>query len=253
MKRQFQSCIKVLEVAAVFILLLLSPLALCAQNSAPANQPPAADQFVGNYKGTAKSPDGDTSLTMEITLANGKISGRLVTPQGEQPFTSGDVVEGKLTLKFGAAAAAGTVALQLRDGKLVGEWKAGAKTRPVEFQKVPAATNPTVAEVKTSPEPSAAELLAGEWDASADAQGQAFPFSLNLKVDGEKVTGGSSSQLGDSTISTGSFKDGKLSIVLEGTNGQTTLVATMVDGKLAGDYDYAGQLQGKWVAIKKKP
>ncbi len=253
MKRQFPNCRKTLETVAVLSFLLLSPFAAFAQDGASATKPPASEQFVGNYKGTAKSPDGDTSLTMEIKSANGKISSRLVTPEGEQPFTSGDVVEGNLTLKFGAATGAGVLILQLRDDKLVGEWKAGGKTRAVEFQKVPAATNPPVAEVKKAPEPSAAELLTGEWDASADAQGQAFPFSLTLKVDGDKVTGGSSSQLGDSTISNGSFKDGKLAVVLDGANGQTTLVATMTDGKLVGDYDYAGQLQGKWVAIKKKP
>lgn len=253
MKQQMPNRMKALKSAAVFFLLLLSPLAVLAQNGAPATKPPTADQFAGNYKGSAKSPEGDISLTMEIKSDKGKLSGRLVTPQGEQPFTSGEVVEGKLTLKFGSAGSAGLLALQRRDDKLVGEWKAGAKTLPVEFQKVPAATDPPVTEVKKSPEPSAAELLTGEWDASADAQGQAFPFSLTLKVDGEKVTGSSSSQLGDSTISSGIFKDGKLAVVLDGSNGQITLVATVIDGKLVGDYDYAGQLSGKWVAIKKKP
>ena len=87
----------------------------------------------------------------------------------------------------------------------------------------------------------------------ADAQGQPFPFLLTLKVDGEKVTGGSSSQLGDSTISTGSWKDGKLNFLLDSSNGAITMSATVVDGKLTGEFDYAGQMQGKWVAIKKKP
>jgi hypothetical protein len=253
MKQQFPNCRMAFETAAVFIILLLSPLALKAQNGTPVANPPGADQFAGNYKGSAKSPGGDTSLTMEIKSEKGKISGRLVTPQGEQPFTSGEVVEGKLTLKFGAAASAGVLTLQLRDDKLAGEWKAGAKTRPVEFQKEPAVADPAVAEVKKSTEPSAAELLTGEWDAAADAQGQAFPFTLTLKVDGEKVTGSSSSQLGNSTISSGTFKDGKLAVVLEGGNGQIALGATVVDGKLVGDYDFAGQLSGKWVATKKKP
>jgi hypothetical protein len=95
-------------------------------------------------------------------------------------------------------------------------------------------------------------LLTGVWDAAADAQGQAFPFTLTLKVEGEKVTGGSSSQLGESTISSGVWKDGKLAVVLEGgSGGQVALIATLVDGKLVGDYDFAGQLQGKWVATKK--
>jgi hypothetical protein len=253
MKQQLPNRMKASKSAAVFLLLLLSPLVLFAQNGAPATKPLGADQFVGNYKRNAKSPEGDMSLTMEIKSENGKISGRLVTPQGEQVFTSGEVVDGKLTLKFGSAGSAGVLALQLRDDKLVGEWKTGAKMRAVEFQKVSAASEPSVAEVKKSPEPSAAELLSGEWDAAADAQGQAFPFTLTLKVDGDKVTGGSSSELGNSTISSGSWKDGKLALVLESANGQIALIGTMVDGKLVGDYDYSGQLQGKWVATKKKP
>jgi hypothetical protein len=238
---------------AGFFLLLLSPLVLFAQGGSPAPQPATADQFAGNYKGSAKSPDGDIVLTLEIKSEKGKISGRLITPQGEQPFTSGDIVGGKLTIKLGSGADAGLLALQLRDGKAVGDWKGSGRTRAVEFQTVLVAADPSVAVVKKSPEPSAAELLSGEWDAAADAQGQAFPFTLTLKVEGENVTGSSSSQLGNSTISTGSWKDGKLAVILDSANGQIALIATMVDGKLVGDYDFAGQLQGKWVATKKKP
>ena len=43
-----------------------------------------------------------------------------------------------------------------------------------------------------------------------------FLSLLTLKVDGEKVTGSSSSQLGTSPITSGTWKDGKLAIVLEG-------------------------------------
>ncbi|HXU08316.1 MAG TPA: hypothetical protein VN743_04910, partial [Blastocatellia bacterium] len=92
----------------------------------------------------------------------------------------------------------------------------------------------------------------GEWDAAADAQGQAFPFTLVLKLDGDKVTGSSSSQLGNSEISSGTWKDGKLSLVINGSSGAIGLMATLDGGKLIGDYDFAGQLQGKWVAVKKK-
>jgi hypothetical protein len=72
-----------------------------------------------------------------------------------------------------------------------------------------------------------------------------------LKVDGEKVSGSSTSQLGDSTVS-GTWKDGKLAVVLDGGSVQTALIGSIVEGKLVGDYDYGGQLQGKWVAAKKK-
>ncbi len=93
--------------------------------------------------------------------------------------------------------------------------------------------------------------LNGNWEAVADANGQPFPFSLTLKIDGETVTGGSSSQLGDSVIKSGTWKDGKLAFTLEGQNGVVTLSAVVVDGKLSGEFDYSGQLQGKWVAVKK--
>jgi hypothetical protein len=86
----------------------------------------------------------------------------------------------------------------------------------------------------------------------ADAQGQAVPFTLVLKLDGEKLTGSSNSQLGSSTVSSGTWKDGKLAVVLDTGGGNITLVATMVEGKLSGEYDYMGQGSGKWVAQKKK-
>jgi hypothetical protein len=75
---------------------------------------------------------------------------------------------------------------------------------------------------------------------------------LTLKVEGETVTGNSSSQLGEAAVKDGSWKDGKLAFVLEGGNGNISMVATVVDGKLTGEFDYAGQLQGKWVAVKKQ-
>src|ERR1700730_6641012 len=172
------------KAAAILLLLVLSPLVLLAQDGSSAAKPASADQFAGNYKGSAKRRDGDIAVTLDIKFAQGKITGRLVTPQGEQPFTSGEVVDGKLTLKFGSGLGSGVLALQLRDDKVVGEWKAGAAGRAVEFKKVPATNEPSTVELrKPATEPSDAELLSGEWDAAADAQGQPFPFTLTLKVE----------------------------------------------------------------------
>lgn len=200
---------------------------------------PGADQFVGHYKGTVKRASGQTDVTIDIKSADGKFSGRAVTSEGEYPISSGEIVSGKLTLKFGAPAEGASLTLQKGEDKLVGDWVRGADKGTVELKKAPV-------EVFT------AEMLNGEWDAVADAQGQPFPFLLTLKVDGEKVSGTSSSQLGTSNISSGSWKDGKLLIVLEGSAGQITMGAAMIEGKLSGDFDFAGQLSGKWVAIKKK-
>lgn len=237
---------------SVFFLLLLTPLVLFAQSSSPSPKPPTADQFAGSYKGTAKDSAGLIQLSLEIKSESDKISGRLVAPKKEQAITSNEISEGKLTLKLTGGDSPATLVLQQRDNKLVGDWKVGSQTLPVEFERVTVAAEPAAA--KTTPEPSAAEQLTGSWEAAADAQGQAFPFTLLLKVDGEKITGSSNSQLGDSTISSGTWKDGKLAVILEGgSGGQVALIGALVEGKLVGDYDFNGQLQGKWVATKKKP
>jgi len=220
--------------AALLALLLLSPLALWAQT-----QTPSADQFVGNYKGTAKMGSGEMEVTLEIKSANGKLSGRAVAGGTEYQINSAQVVGGKLALKFATADAA-SLTLRQSEDKLVGDWINGDQKGTVELKKVVA-------------EPSMAEFLTGQWDATADANGQPFPFTLTLKVDGEKVTGTSNSELGLSTISTGTWKDGKLVFVLESANGQIGMVAAIVDGKLVGDFDLSGQMTGKWAAVKKKP
>jgi hypothetical protein len=221
-----------LKFLCLAILILPSSLTVMAQV-----KDPGADQFVGHYKGTVKRASGQTDVTIDIKSADGKFSGRAVTAEGEYPISSGEIAGGKLTLKFGAPAEGALLTLQKGEDKLTGDWVRGADKGTVELK---------AAEVFT------AEMLNGEWDAVADAQGQPFPFLLTLKVDGEKVTGTSSSQLGTSPITSGTWKDGKLAIVLEGTAGQIAMGATMIEGKLSGEFDFAGQLSGKWVAIKKK-
>jgi len=232
MLRQQLSRCHLPQTATLLALLLLSSLVLFARTQT------TADQFVGNYKGTAKMGAGEMDVTLEIRSANGKFSGRAVSGETEYQITSGEITAGKLTLKFGTAAPSSLV-LQQREDKLVGDWIRGDQKGTVELKKIAA-------------EVSGADLT-GQWDSIADAQGQPFPFTLILKVDGEKVTGSSSSQLGESSISQGVWKDGKLAIILESGGGQIVLTATLVDGKLTGDYDFAGQSSGKWAGVKKKP
>jgi hypothetical protein len=215
-------------------LLLLASLSVMAQT-----KDPGADQFVGRYKGTVKRASGQTDLTLDISWADGKFSGRALAADSEYQISAGEIAGGKLTLKFGTGADSASLTLQKSEDKLIGDWVKGADKGTVEVKKA-------------AVEAFTAEMLNGEWDAVADAQGQPFPFVLSLKVDGEKVTGSSSSQLGTTPITSGSWKEGKLAIVMEGGAGQIAMMATMIEGKLSGDFDFAGQLSGKWVAIKKK-
>ena len=190
--------------------------------------------FAGKYEATAKGPNGDVLLKLELIDDKGNLSGQITSPHGVYKIVKAQVADGVLTLQAENAASKGKLVVRSKDDTLSGDFTVDGKSGPIEFKRV------------------MLDQISGDWDGVADAEGQAFPFTLSLKLDGEKVTGSSSSQLGTSSISNGLWKDGKLSIVLEGGSGQIVLVATMVEGKLSGDYDFAGQASGKWVAIRKK-
>lgn len=200
----------------------------------------------GTYEGMVKRPgSADEKISLELKNEGGKITGRSIHGNRTIEVTDGKLENGTLTLSFGKDA---KFIAKVDGDKLVGEASEADFKIPLELKKVTPAATPAAAAPAAAP---GAFNLNGQWDAIADANGQPLPFSLTLKVDGENVSGGSSSQLGDATIKSGSWKDGRLSFQLEGQNGTITLTATVIEGKLSGEFDYAGQLQGKWVAAKK--
>jgi hypothetical protein len=217
-----------------------------SQNPQPAEKPAAADSLSGKYEGVAKNSKAvETRLTLEIVHEKGKVSGRLVTPEGPATITEGTFADNKLSLKLGEGNSASTLTAQLQGDKLAGDWSAGGQKQTVELKR-------TVAEATASASPAPLSLT-GEWDGVADTQGQAFPFVLTLKLDGEKVTGESNSSLGQAVITGGTFKEGKLVFQLDSQGGPIYMSAVIKDGGLVGEYDYAGQAQGRWVAKKRTP
>ena len=202
----------------------------------------------GTYEGMVKRPGATTEEKVSLVLKSdaGKITGRATHGTMVADVTEGKLENGTLTLSFGTDA---KFVGKFDGDKLVGEAVHGTEKVQMELKKVAvvvaAPASPTVTAGRGAVD------LNGQWDAVADANGQPVPFLLTLKIDGENVTGNSSSQLGEATIKAGSWKDGKLSIQLEGSSGTIALSATVVEGKLSGEFDYAGQMQGKWVAVKK--
>ena len=222
-----------LRVQVLTLALLLTPLIVLGQESALNLK--IQGSFTGKYEGIAKDPNGEVPLKLELMVEAGKFSGRITTPREVHQIVRGAITDGTLSLELENKGSPARLTLKQKDDKLVGELTADGRKGVVEFHRV------------------AIDEISGDWDAAADAQGQPFPFTLSLKLDGEMVTGISSSQLGNSAISSGIWKDGKLAIMLDSPSGQVALVGTLQDGKLVGDYDYSGLLQGKWVGVKKQP
>ena len=225
---------------ASLLLTLFTTLAVAGQQQPAPAQPPA-DTLSGKYEGVVKNPGApDTKAALELKKDGAKITGRATAGDAVVEISEGTLVDETLTLKF--VGREGVLTAKVDGDRIAGEWVNAGRKGTVDFKKVPAAAAEATAPLN----------LSGEWEAIADAQGQPFPFTLILKIDGEKVSGSSSSQLGDSTISSGTWKDGQLNFQIDSPNGAIIMSATVIEGKLSGIFDFAGQLQGKWVAVKKK-
>jgi len=236
-----------LSVAALLTFSVTSALAF-------SNAYQAKDNLSGKYEGVAKSEQlGDIPLTVEIKNDNGKLSGKIDTPQGPAAITSGTYADGKVSMKFDAGGNEGTVTATVVGDKISGKWELAGQGGPLELKRAGmVAAAPSAGTAPAAPAAAAGDPVTGEWDASADAQGTAIPFTLKIKLEGDKVTGTSDGAQGSLPISKGTYSAGKLSFALDTPNGAVTLTGMIKDGKIVGEFDFAGQMTGKWEATKKK-
>lgn len=242
----------------VAVLTTFSAVASAGSFNKSTNQPgQAKDTLSGKYEGVAKSEQmGDIPLTVEIKNDNGKLSGKIETPQGPAAITGGTFESGKLVMKFDAGGNEGTVTAMLDGDKISGKWELAGQGGGLELKRAAMVASAPASSVGGGAKPAAsaeaADPISGEWDAAADANGTSIPFTLKLKLDGDKVTGSSDSAQGSAALSKGSWAANKLSFSLETGQGVIGMTAVIKDGKLVGDFDFAGQMTGKWEATKKK-
>lgn len=236
----------------VAVLIILSAVASAATSNYSNSPAQAKDPLSGKYEGVAKSEQiGDIPLTVEIKNDNGKVSGKIDTPQGPAPITSGTFDNGKLTMKFDAGGNEGSVTATLDGDKITGKWELAGQGGSLELKRAGMASSGGAAK-PAGGAPAAGDPVSGDWEATADAGGTSLPFTLKLKLEGDKVTGSSESAQGSVALSKGTFANNKLSFSLETPNGAIGMTGTVKDGKIVGDFDFAGQMTGKWEATKKK-
>jgi hypothetical protein len=240
------------SLALLSIALLISSAALAASFNKPAADDKAAADISGKYEGVAKSEAfGEIPLTVNLKSNGSKLSGTIETPQGPANITDGSYADGKLTLKFDAGGNEGTVTATINGDKIVGKWELGGAGGTLDLKKAGSATPAPATPAPSAAKPAAGDPITGDWDGAADAGGMTIPFTLKLKLDGDKVTGSSTSDQGTATVSNGKWDGNKLSFSLETPNGAITMTGTVKDGQINGDFDFSGQMTGKWSAKKK--
>ncbi|MGA9772877.1 MAG: hypothetical protein WBV94_27855 [Blastocatellia bacterium] len=240
---------RIITLLSVALLVFTSSVAFGASFNPQAK--PASDPVSGKYEGVAKSDQiGDIPLTVEIKNDNGKLSGKIDTPQGPSQITSGTFADGKIMMKFDAGGNEGTVEAMLSGDKISGKWSLSGMGGPLELKRASAAVaaNPAPTTPMAAP---AGDPISGDWDGSAEVQGSTIPFTLKLKLEGDKVTGTSSSEQGTTPLSKGMWSANNLTFSLDTPGGVIGFKAVIKEGKLVGEFDFAGQMTGKWEAKKK--
>ncbi len=240
---------RIITLLSVALLVFTSSVAFGASFNPQAK--PASDPVSGKYEGVAKSDQiGDIPLTVEIKNDNGKLSGKIDTPQGPSQITSGTFADGKIMMKFDAGGNEGTVEAMLNGDKIVGKWALSGMGGPLELKRAGAAAAAAPPATAT-PAPAGGDPITGEWAASAEVQGMTIPFTLNLKLEGDKVTGTSTSDQGTAPLSKGTWAANNLTFALDTPNGVIGFKGMLKEGKIVGEFDFAGQMTGKWEAKKK--
>jgi hypothetical protein len=233
------------------VLLTVSAVATASSFNNSTNRPAQdKDTLSGKYEGVAKSDQiGDIPLTVEIKNENGKLTGKIETPQGPAAITGGTFDNGKIVMKFDAGGNEGTVTAMLDGDKISGKWELGGQGGGLELKRAAMAA---VAPAGTAAKPAAmaGDPISGEWECSAEANGTAIPFTLKIKLEGGKVTGTSEGDQGATAITAGMFSEGKLSFSLDVGGTEVKMVGVVKEGKVTGDYDFGGQA-GKWEGKKK--
>jgi hypothetical protein len=93
----------------------------------------------------------------------------------------------------------------------------------------------------------AAEGVAGDWEGSVETPDGTIGFTLQIKLEGEKVSGQISSAQGGGPIS-GTWADGKLSVSFDYNGSAMEMTGALRDGALSGEMVYQGEMAMSWTA-----
>ncbi len=252
----------------VFITALATAWPANAFGQAQGNQANTAlkpEALAGTYQGTATSPSGDMTVSVTLKYEKGAFSGTIEHPEGPAiPITGGTLTEDRLVLTIDMGGAPGTITCTVKDpARVEGTWSMADASGTVALTRAaadgakpaadkPAAAAPAAGATGEKPAAAGADPISGQWDGVTGNSDMSVPFTMRLKLDGEKVSGDISSDQGSAPLSVGTWKNGALNLSFElSSAGTITMVGSIQEGKLVGSLDVGGQMQMQWAAVKK--
>lgn len=97
---------------------------------------------------------------------------------------------------------------------------------------------------------SKSDPLTGTWECTSHGSSEGdVPFTLQLELDKENVTGSVAWASGKSPITAGTFKNEKLEIHIDTADGKSALTATLANDQLSGEWSSESE-KGTWEGKK---
>jgi hypothetical protein len=246
--RKDDEMMKTTHVAWSLVLALVFVAILARPGSAQAPSAPRLESLVGVWEGSAQSPNGDVSLRGELTFADGKLGGAIESSMGRIQVTGASLTDDKLTISIDFQGAPGALGGKVQRSRIEGVWEVSGQTGTFWLAR------PGSGGAAASGAAAGSDPVSGEWVGEVSIGGQAMPFSMVLRLNGEAVTGEITSEAGKVPLASGGWKEGTLLLAFPYVGGEPVSMGGQVqDGKLAGVVDYnRGEATGTWNAARKQ-
>ncbi len=206
-------------------------------SSAPAAA--ASASAAGKWEISAADPDGTTRrATLDVKQDGEKLTGQITMDSGDALPLSAGKVSGD-TISFRISIGDGDIVVT---GRISGDTVAGEYTIPTgekgKFTGKRAA--------------SSAASLTGRWNVVArDAEGNQMRSTLDLKQDGDRLTGAIITESGDSApLVDGKVQGGAFTFKIYVGDGNIVVKGTLDNGKVSGEYTTPNGSKGTYTATR---
>jgi hypothetical protein len=201
------------------------------------------EDILGKWVAKAQTPNGPLEMEFELKMEGNQLMGSAAAFQGSFPLNGLKFEDPNLSLEMNLGGMNFRLTGLLKEGRFSGKWEqVGTEVQGTWTAERKAAAAATAT----------AGGITGAWSSVAVTSQGELLLALDLKQDGEKITGTVSSELGSLPIQNATFKGDTLQfdIDLNGTVYRTN--AAFKDDKFSGRWVNVGTNDGgAWSATRK--
>jgi hypothetical protein len=202
------------------------------------------ESILGKWLAKAETPNGPIEMEFELRQEGSQLVGTAAMMQGIIPLSAIKFEEPNLTLELSLGGSSYKLLATLKDGKFSGTWEqVGGDMKGTWSAERKVGAVPTAAALP------AAAPIAGTWNTISVTPNGEFASTLDLKQEGEAISGTLGSDMGTVPIQAASFKENKLQFDVDLGGTVYRVEGTLKDNKIEGKwYPAAGGEGGSWSA-----